>query len=103
VLLAGAAADVGADGVEGKILRGAMKPAGQNTTARQLRRMASEGDEDGLGHILGGLLVADHAQGGGINEIDVSADQIGKGGLRPVFGVIAQEEMVARSIHFTKE
>ena len=65
-------------------MRAGVKPAGQRFAARERTGLAREVGEDGLRHILRQMRVAvDLPQRGGIDEIDVPADQFGEG----VFGM----------------
>jgi hypothetical protein len=50
-----------------------------------------ECDEHALGHVLSEVRIANHAQRGGIDEIHVTAHQLGKGRFGAVFSVGAQQ------------
>ena len=84
-----ATAYLGADGIGGEVLCRAMQPAGQNRPVGQLWRIFCEGHKYTLGHVLGQVCVPDHSQRGGINEVNVPADEFGKRGLRAAPGIIA--------------
>ena len=99
LLFAGASAHVGADGVGREILRRAMQPAGQNGTVCELVSGSREGNKHALRHVLGQVRVANHAQRGGIDEVNVPAHQFGEGHLRPGLGVIAQKLLVGQIVH----
>src|SRR5207248_1114806 len=53
-----------------------------------------EDQEDGLGHILGQVLVFHLAQGGGIDQVDVAVDELRKGVLGAGGGVLNKELLV---------
>ena len=99
LLFAGAAAHIGADGVGGEVLRRAMQPAGQDGPVGQLPGILRQGHKHALRHVLGEMRVADHPQGGGINEVNVPAHQFGKRRLRPPLGIIAQKLLVGQTVH----
>ena len=70
------AADIRAHNVGGEILRGAMQPAGKNGAVGELGRALGQGGEGSLRHVLGQMRIADHAQGRGIDEVEVAAHQL---------------------------
>ena len=53
-------------------------------------------------HIFGQVRVAHHAQRSRIDEVNVPPRQFGKRGLRPAFGVLAQELLVGQLVHSWK-
>ena len=59
----------------------------------------SEGHKGALRHILSEVGVANHPERSGIDEINVAAHQLGKGGLRMAAGVVLQELLVGLSVH----
>jgi len=52
-----------------------------------------------LRHILGLVRIVNHPHGGGINKIDVSTDQFGKGRFGPAGGIGGQQLLVSLSVH----
>ena len=99
LLFAGATAHIGADGVGREVLRRAMQPAGQDGTVRELPGILRQGHERALRHVLGQVRVANHAQRGGIDEVNVPAHQFGKRRFGAALGVIAQELLVGQTVH----
>ncbi len=57
---------------------GVEQPAGEHDLRRKLICFLSEQDEDLLRDILGGFGIADLPQGGGIDEVDITSNQLGK-------------------------
>ena len=76
-----------------------MQPAGQNGTVCELVSGSREGNKHALRHVLGQVRVANHAQRGGIDEVNVPAHQFGEGHLRPGLSVIAQKLLVGQIVH----
>jgi len=64
--------------LRGDVLSGAMQPTGEYGTVRELRGIFSERDKGALRHILRQVRIANHPQRGGINKVNVPADQFGK-------------------------
>ena len=52
-----------------------------------------------LGHVFGLVRIANHPQRGGIDEVNVTAHQLGKRRFRLASGVISQELLVGLSVH----
>jgi hypothetical protein len=86
-LFALATANVGADGLSGNILGGAMQPAGQHRAAGEFSCLFRQGNKRGLRHVFGEVCIAHHAQGGGVNEVKVAPHQFTKGWLGLLLGV----------------
>ena len=99
LLFAGAAAHIGADGFGREVLRRAMQPAGQDGAVRELPGILRQRHKHTLRHVLGQVRIANHAQRGGIDEVNVPAHQFGKRRFRPAPGVIAQELLVGQTVH----
>jgi hypothetical protein len=55
--------------------------------------------KDTLGNVFSGMCVANHAQGGGVNEINVPSYKFSECSLRLVFSVVGQELIVGQVIH----
>ena len=91
LLFAGAAAHVGADGLRGDVLRGAMQPTGQHRTIRELGEVFRERDEHALSYIFREVRITNHPQRGGIDEIHMAAHQLGERWFGAVFRVGAQQ------------
>ena len=58
-----------------------------------------ERHEHGLRDVMGGMRLAGHAQGGGVDKVDMPLDQFCEGGLRPTLGVVAQQLLVSLLVH----
>lgn len=99
LLFAGPAADLGADDLGGDIAGGAMEPAGEDGMVRQGGGVLGEGDEDGLGGILGEVGVADDPERDGVGEVDVSPDEFAEGGLGVVLGVGPEQLWIGQRLH----
>ena len=99
LLIAVAAAHVGADSIGGDILRRAMQPAGQDGTLRELPRVLGQRDKRALRHVLGQVRVTDHSQRGGIDEVNVPSHEFGKRRFRSAAGVIPQELSIGQTVH----
>ena len=59
----------------------------------------SQGGKCALGDVLGQMCIAKAAQRGGIDEINMAADEFRKGGIRAVVRVILQELLVRAIVH----
>ncbi|HMJ64099.1 MAG TPA: hypothetical protein VK615_02020, partial [Candidatus Binatia bacterium] len=70
-----------------------------NRTVSELSGIPSQRHKNTLGDVLGKVRIANHAQHGGINEINVPSHQLGKRGLRPAVSVIAQKALVGQILH----
>lgn len=66
---------------------------------REPARVFRQRHKRALCHVLRQMRVADHAQGGGINEVNVPPHKFGKRGVRPARGVVAQKLLVGRTVH----
>src|ERR1043165_1139671 len=99
VLFSRAAALNRADGLSSNVLRSAMQPAGQDGTIDELSGALCQRHEHTLGHILRQMRVADHAPGGGIDQIHVAAHQFVESSFRPAFSVSTQQLSVALIVH----
>ena len=91
LLFASAAPHVGADGLRGDVLRGAMQPTGQHRTIRELGEVFRERDEHALSYIFREVRITNHPQRGGIDEIHMAAHQLGERWFGAVFRVGAQQ------------
>ena len=58
-----------------------MQPSSQHRAFGELRGVLASAREGGLGHVLGEMRVAHHAARGGMDEVNVSADQFGERGV----------------------
>jgi len=99
LLFPGAAPHVGADGLRGDVLRGAMQPTGEHRAIRELGGVLREREEHALRHIFSEMRIANHAQRGGIDEIHVAAHQLGKRRFGAAFSVSAQQLRVGLVVH----
>lgn len=99
LLFTAAAANFGADGVGGEVLGGAMEPAGEDGTMREPCGVLGEGHKDALGDVLGQMCIADHAQGRGIDQVDVPPHQFGERGFGTRAGEITQELLIGLMVH----
>ena len=86
-LFALAAAHLGADGVRGEVLRGAMQPAEKRVVMGKIPCLFGQGEENGLRDILGKVGITNDAKRHGVNEIDVPLDQLGEGFFLPPFSI----------------
>lgn len=78
---------------------GLKQPARKRPVVAQLPGLFGEDDKDRLGDFLGVVRVADLAQGDGIDQIDMARDQGGKGLVRMIFGVLAQQRGFIHDFH----
>jgi hypothetical protein len=90
LLFAGATPHIGADDVGGEVLRRAVQPAGEDRTIHELPRILCESHKHTLSHVLGQVRIANHAQGSGIDKVNVPSHEFGKRRLRAALRVIAQ-------------
>jgi hypothetical protein len=88
--------------LRGDVARGFMPPAGQHRVGRSSSGILRQRDEHALGHVVGEVWITHHSQCGGVNEIDVPADELGKSGFRPGFGEVVQQLRVGSGVHFPK-
>lgn len=58
-----------------------------------------QSQKDPLGDVLGKVRIADHSQGGEINEVHMPARHLGKRRLRPAAGVISQKLLIGQTVH----
>lgn len=65
----------------------------------ELRGVLGERDKHTLRHVFGLMRIADHPPRGGINEINVTAHQLGEGRFGTAAGVILQELLVGLRVH----
>ena len=65
-----------------------MQPTSKSRTACYLPGILGQCNEDALRHVLGGVGVANHAERGGINQINVALDNGGKRGFGLVLGIV---------------
>ena len=77
-----------------KIARSGVQPAGQNRVDSQPRGILREFHKHRLGYILGRVRLTGHAKRGGVNEINMSADEFAERGFGAVARVVAQELLV---------
>jgi len=99
LLFASAAADFGADNLGREILRGSMKPTGEDWTFNKLAGLARQHDKDGLRDILRVLAIHHHPDRHRINKIDVAADDLRERRLRITFDVFTQKFTVSPAVH----
>jgi hypothetical protein len=64
-------------------------------------RFAGEVHKDALGDVAGQIGGFHLAQGGGVNEVRVTAHDLAEGGFIRVFGVFAQQLGVGLLVHLT--
>ena len=101
LLFAKAAALFGAAGISGEETGAGVKPGGQGGVFLQAGGFASEIGEDCLRNILCGCGIAvDLPERGGIDQIDVLLDELGKGLLRSMLEV-ALKKFVAHLTSIT--
>ncbi len=98
-LFAQLAAGLAADDVNGGAAGDLIKPRGEDGIGRKAAGVAGEVGEDGLGDFLGELRGADLAERGGMDEIEVAADDLGEGVFGAVAG-IAREQLEVGIAHF---
>ena len=67
-----------------RIARRQQQPGGEHRSPPHGARLAGQGDEDGLGHVLGGVGVTELAQGGGVDEVHISRHDLRERVLRLV-------------------
>jgi hypothetical protein len=79
LLFVAVAAGFTSDGARSDKASCAEEPAGQNGFAIEGRGLAGQNQKDRLGDVLGQVRVANLAQGGGVNQVEVPVDQFGKG------------------------
>ncbi|MEI2725816.1 MAG: hypothetical protein V9H26_20565 [Verrucomicrobiota bacterium] len=99
LLFANPAAHIGADGLRGDVLRGAMQPTGQHRAIHELGGAAGEREEHALGHILCEVRVTNHAQRGGMDEIHMPTHQFGERRIGALLRVGAQQLGVSLIVH----
>ncbi len=81
------------EGVGGAVAGGAEEPAVELRVAGEEGGFLRDEEEDGLRHVFGEGVIGDEAAGGGIDPIDVAADEFGEGRL--VFaGGVGGEQLV---------
>ena len=80
----------GTDVLGREIAGGGMQPARQHGMLMQSIGVLCESGEYGLRHVLGGVRLASHAKGGGVDKVNVSPDQFGERHFRTVLGKVAQ-------------
>ncbi len=78
---------------------GPVQPARDHRFRRQRAGLAGEVCENQLGHIPGEFGVAGHPAGGGPDEIEVPADQLGEGFVAAVVGVAAKQFLIGVGVH----
>ena len=75
--------------VEGDVAGGSEEPAGEDGRGVESGGFSGEEEEDGLGDVLGEVLVAELADGAGVDEVDVAVDEGGGGALAGGLGEVA--------------
>jgi hypothetical protein len=83
-LFAELSAGFAADNINGSAAGDLIEPGCEDGIGREAVRLAGQVGEDGLGDFLSELRGADLAKRGGEDQIEVSADQLGKG----IFGAV---------------
>jgi hypothetical protein len=76
-----------------------MEPAGQDRVFDELRCRLRQGHKDALGDILGLVRVAQHPQRGGIDQVNMPANQLGEGRFGAACGIIPQKLLVGPAVH----
>ncbi len=76
-----------------------MQPAGEDGPIGKLPGILRQGHKGTLRHVLGQMRIAHHSQRGGINEVNVPPNQFGKRRLGSASGVIAQQLLIAQTVH----
>ena len=97
LLFAAGAAVFGAQEIGGGEPGGLIEPAGEDGGRAQLAGFFGQDDEDGLGDFLGGVGVAGFAEGGGVDEVDVTGNERDKGRLG-IPGDVLREQIHVRDI-----
>ena len=64
--------------------------------AAELPGILRQRHKHALRHVLGGMCVANHAQRGGVNQINVAPHELGESGFRPLFGVVGKKLVVGQ-------
>jgi hypothetical protein len=91
LLIAGVASGPGPPKVSGGEPRGFIQPAGEHSPVAQSGRLFGKDEEDRLGHVLRVLGVGNATQRDGVNQIDVTTNQLGKGRFRFAAGVFPHQ------------
>src|SRR5277367_1560028 len=76
-----------AAGVAGGVVGGFEEPGFERYAGCDAIGVAREGDEDGLGDVVGEGVIADLPEGGGVNEVDMGVDKAAEG----VFVAVVEE------------
>ena len=98
-LFAQLAAGFAADDINGGAAGDLIEPRGEDGVGREAVRVAGEVGEGGLGDFLGELRRADLPERGGMDEVEVAADEFGEGVLGVLAGV-AREQLQVGVAHF---
>jgi hypothetical protein len=91
-----------ADDINGLATSDLIEPSGENGVRRETTRLSCELDEDRLHNFLGELWRANLAERGGMNQVEMTANEFREGVLGVVPG-IACEEILIRVAHFQKD
>ena len=95
-LLAGLASRFVADDVDGGAAGDDVQPRDERGGGFDFGGAAREIDEDGLCNLLGERAGADLPACGGIDQVEVTADEFREGGLRAGVGVLPEQVVVTR-------
>ena len=76
-----------------------MQPAGQHGMSREPVGVLRQGDKGALRHILRRVRVANHAQRGGIDQINMAPHEFSKRSFGAPLGVLGQKLVVGSMIH----
>jgi len=99
LLFARLPADIGADGIGCEILCRAVQPAGQDWVMGELPGVLRQRHKHALSYVLRQMRIANHPQSGGIDEVNVTAHQLGKRQFRMACGINLQELLVGLRVH----
>jgi hypothetical protein len=83
--------------------RGLVEPAGEDGARRKFAGFPGEDDEDGLSDLSGVAGIADGTQGGGIDEIHISVNEDGEGGLGTAMSEFLEQWMVVWFWHLPND
>lgn len=103
-LLTALAAFRGPAGIEGQMPRDRVKPPGHRRLSAQPGGLPRQGQESGLGHVLGVVMIGHHPQCDRVDHWPVALDKNGEGGVVPASGEFPQEVgigLLVQLTHFT--
>jgi hypothetical protein len=81
------------------VLRRAMQPTGQDGALRELSRTLRQRHKHALRHIFSQMCIPNHAQGSGIDQVNMPSDQFAERRFCPALGVFLQQLLVGQIVH----